>query len=124
MDVEPAVCGRVEDARGDEEADGDGDDEVYGAVAGRGQLREGQHWYRGMYYYGIWGGATHVPACKCVSHVDVKVELVCQHLDRHCGAVSTRLDVSLFSWIPYIGPKTCVHVLLACLGGQAHGWTG
>ena len=54
MDVEPAVCGRVEDARGDEEADGDGDDEVYGAVAGRGQLMEGQHWYPGM--YGIWYG--------------------------------------------------------------------
>lgn len=41
MDVETAVFGGVDEARGDKEAEGDGDDEVYGVAVGFGHLKTG-----------------------------------------------------------------------------------
>ena len=88
VDVEAAVFGLAEDAFGDEEADGDGNDEVYGPVAGHGQLDDG------VVSIGIQGcndgDETHIPACECGLRVDGKLELFRQQLDRIYGAVSRR----------------------------------
>jgi hypothetical protein len=85
VDVEAAVFGGVDEAWGDKEAEGDGDDQVDGFAVGVGHLlivniRDNEDEEL----------STYIPARECVSHVDREIEFFCKCLEGNYGRVKIR----------------------------------
>jgi hypothetical protein len=80
VDVEAPVFGRAEEARGNKEAEGDGNDQVDGVAIRLGHLSgdyvRGRQKWKGVIK--SRGDRTYIPTGERVSYMDREAELVCK----------------------------------------------